>query len=137
MRSESPKQLNKIDSIFKASLKRGLDEYNRSIKKGPALTLIIDQIGFRPSGATPEKEALIQRSLAASRYLGATPVLGVVSTNANTPISKGIPAVTIGAGGKSNNEHSLGEWWINDKGADGIKLALLILLAEAGVAGDK
>ena len=137
MRSESPRQLNKIDSIFKSSLKKGLDDYNRGIKKGPALTLIIDQIGFRPSGATPEKEPLIQRSLAASRFLGATPVLGIVSTNANTAISKGIPAVTIGAGGKSNNEHSLGEWWINDRGADGIKLALLILLAEAGLAGDR
>ena len=134
MRSESPRQLQKIDSIFKSSLKKGLNDYNRNIKKGPALTLVINQIGFRPSGATAEKEILIQRSLAAVRYFGLTPTLVIESTNANVPISKGIPAVTIGAGGKSNNEHSLGEWWINNKGADGIKFALLILLAEAGVA---
>ncbi len=134
MRSESPQQLLKIDSIFKTSLKRGLDDYNRSVKKGPALTMVIDQIGYRPSGATPEKEAIIQRSLAAARYLGATPKLDVESTNANVPISKGIPAVTIGAGGKSNNAHSLSEWWLNNKGADGIKLGLLILLSEAGIA---
>lgn len=133
MRSESPRQLHKIDSIFKASFKKGLDDYNRSIKKGPALTLTIDQIGFRPSGETSSNTPLIQRCLAAARYLGTTPTLGIVSTNANIPISKGIPAVTIGAGGKSKNEHSLGEWWLNDKGADGIKLALLILLAEAGM----
>lgn len=68
------------------------------------------------------------------RYFGLTPTLVIESTNANVPISKGIPAVTIGAGGKSNNEHSLGEWRLNNKGADGIKFALLILLAEAGVA---
>ena len=134
MRSESPRQLQKIDSIFKSSLKKGLNDYNRNIKKGPALTLVINQIGFRPSGATAEKEILIQRSLAAVRYFGLTPTLVIESTNANVPISKGIPAVTIGAGGKSNNEHSLGEWWINNKGVDGIKFALLILLAEAGVA---
>lgn len=134
MRSESPRQLQKIDSIFKSSLKKGLNDYNRNIKKGPALTLVINQIGFRPSGATAEKEILIQRSLAAVRYFGLTPTLVIESTNANVPISKGIPAVTIGGGGKSNNEHSLGEWWINNKGADGIKFALLILLAEAGVA---
>ena len=134
MRSESPRQLQKIDSIFKSSLKKCLNDYNRNIKKGPALTLVINQIGFRPSGATAEKEILIQRSLAAVRYFGLTPTLVIESTNANVPISKGIPAVTIGGGGKSNNEHSLGEWWINNKGADGIKFALLILLTEAGVA---
>jgi tripeptide aminopeptidase len=134
MRSESPTQLTKIDSIFKSSLRKGLDEYNRGIRKGPALTLSIERIGFRPSGSTPETSPIIQRSMAAVRYFGLTPTLGIVSTNANIPISKGIPAVTIGAGGKSDNEHSLTEWWYNDKGADGIKFGLLVLLAEAGVA---
>ena len=60
--------------------------------------------------------------------------LDYVSTNANTPIAHGIPAICIGAGGKSENEHSLGEWWINEKGADGIKFVLLTLLMEAGLA---
>ena len=137
LRSESPERLNKIDSIMKVTFKKGLDEYNRSIKKGPALTLTIDRIGFRPSGATGENQPLVQRGMAAARYFGASPILEIVATNGNIPISKGIPAITIGAGGKSNNHHALSEWWINDKGADGIKLALLILLAEAGVAGDR
>ena len=75
MRSESPRQLQKIDSIFKSSLKKGLNDYNRNIKKGPALTLVINQIGFRPSGATAEKEILIQRSLAAVRYFGLTNIV--------------------------------------------------------------
>ena len=39
MRSESPKHLQKIDSIFKSSMARGLNEYNKQIVKGPALTL--------------------------------------------------------------------------------------------------
>ncbi len=137
LRSESPERLNKIDSIMKSTFRKGLDEYNRSIKKGPALTLTIDQIGFRPSGTTAENQPFVQRSMAAARYFGTSPILEIVATNGNIPISKGIPAITIGAGGKSNNHHALSEWWINDKGADGIKLALLILLAEAGVAGDK
>jgi tripeptide aminopeptidase len=133
MRSESPTQLKKIDSIFKSGLKRGLDEYNASLKTGPALTLAIEQIGFRPSGATPEKETLVQRALAASNYFGTTPKLSIGSTNSNTPIANGIPAITIGAGGKSNHEHSLEEWWLNEKGSDGIKFVLLTLLMEAGL----
>ncbi|CAN5458117.1 M20/M25/M40 family metallo-hydrolase [soil metagenome] len=137
MRSESPQQLKKIDSILKASLNKGLNEYNSLIKKGPRLTLSIEQIGFRPSGTTNEETPLVQRSWAAAKYFGVTPALSTQSTNANVPISKGIPAVTIGSGGKSANEHSLGEWWINEKGAEGIKFGLLVLLSEAGVGNYK
>ncbi len=133
MRSESPGQLKKIDSLFKASMKKGLDDYNASIRKGPALTVDLKLLGFRPSGSTSEQSPLILRTLAAARHFNTTPRLGIVSTNANISISKGIPAVTIGAGGKSNKEHSLGEWWLNDHGSDGIKFDLLALLAEAGL----
>lgn len=133
MRSESPQQLKKIDSIFKATLARGVEDYNKSIKKGTALTLTLEQIGFRPSGTTSEKEPIVQRALAAAKYFNPSPKLAIGSTNSNIAIAKGIPAITLGAGGKSNNEHSLGEWWLNDKGAEGIKCVLLTLLLEAGV----
>ncbi len=134
MRSESPMRLNKIDSIFKASFQKGLSEYNAGIKNGPLLTLTFQRTGFRPSGAMAEDQPIIQRSMAAARNFNAVPRLSFQSTNANIPISKGIPAVTIGAGGLSNKEHSLGEWWLNDHGADGIKYALLVLLGEAGLS---
>ena len=134
MRSESPVQLKKIDSIFKVSMKRGLDEYNATIHNGPLLSIELKLLGFRPSGATSGDSPLIRRTMAAATHFNTTPRLGIQSTNANIPISDGIPAVTIGAGGRSNKEHSLGEWWINDHGADGIKFALLALLGEAGIA---
>ncbi len=134
MRSESPSQLKKIDSIFKACMKKGLDEYNLSIKKGPTLSLALKQIGYRPSGTTKPGEPIVQRALAASNYFTtSSKKLTFVSTNANTPIAHGIPAICIGAGGKSEHEHSLDEWWINTRGADGIKFVLLTLLMEAGI----
>ncbi len=133
MRSESPSQLKKIDSIFKSAMKRGVDDYNSGIKKGPALTLHLERIGYRPSGTTSEKEPLVQRAMAAAKQFTTNPQLTIVSTNANIPIAHGIPAITVGAGGKSNHEHSLDEWWLNDKGADGIKFVLLTLLMEAGL----
>jgi acetylornithine deacetylase/succinyl-diaminopimelate desuccinylase-like protein len=133
MRSESPSQLKKIDSIFRESMKKGVEEYNRSIKKGAALTLTLQQIGNRPSGTTQITQPLVQRALAAASHFTASPIkLDYVSTNANTPISYGIPAICIGAGGKGDGEHSLGEWWMNNKGADGIKFVLLTLVMEAG-----
>ena len=134
MRSESPVQLKKIDSLFRVSMKRGLDEYNATIQKGPLLSLDLKLLGFRPSGATSGDSPLIHRTMAAATHFNRMPRLGIQSTNANIPISNGIPAVTIGAGGRSNKEHSLGEWWLNDRGADGIKFALLVLLGEVGIA---
>ncbi len=133
MRSESPRQLKMIDSIFKSSLIRGLNEYNRNLKTGPPLSLSFEQIGYRPSGATSEKEVLVQRAMAAAGYFTSAPQLAIGSTNSNIPIAHGIPAITIGAGGKSDHEHALDEWWINEKGADGIRFTLLTLLLEAGL----
>ncbi len=134
MRSESADRLKEIDAIFNATIKKALTDYNATIKQGPALTATIEQIGFRPSGLTEASHPLIQRTMASAKYFGATPALIVVSTNSNIPISKGIPAVTIGPGGKSNNAHALNEWYLNENGAEGIKYTLLVLLSEAGVA---
>lgn len=133
LRSESPTQLKKIDSIFKANMKRGVDDYNKGIRKGPKLTLQLERIGYRPSGLTPESEPLVQRALAAVGLFTTGSTLSIQSTNANTVIAAGKPAITIGAGGRSAHEHSLDEWWLNVKGADGIKFALMTLLLEAGM----
>jgi hypothetical protein len=57
----------------------------------------------------------------------------IESTNANSAIAKGISAITIGAGGQSDHAHALKEWWLNERGSDGIKFALLITLGETGI----
>jgi tripeptide aminopeptidase len=133
MRSESPGHLQKIDSIFRSAMNKGLQEYNKHILKGAALTLTLTPIGFRPSGKTSDTNPLVKRAKAIVTLLGGMPTLITESTNANIAISKGISAITIGAGGKSDHVHSLNEWWVNDKGTDGIKFALLITLAETGL----
>ncbi len=133
MRAEDPEHLKKIDSIFKTTMAKGVQEYNKQILKGTALNLSLTQIGFRPSGKTASANPLVQRAKAIVTLLGGTPSLLTESTNANSAIAKGISAITIGAGGKSDHVHALNEWWLNDRGADGIKLALLITLMETGM----
>jgi hypothetical protein len=91
--------------------------------------------GDRPSGVEDASIPFVQRAIAATSYFKVQPGLDVSSTNANIPISKGIPAVTIGSGGKSGGAHALGEWFLDDKGYQATQRALLLLLAEAGVAG--
>ena len=132
MRSVSADRLKEIDNLFLKSIKKAVKEYNASgIKDSIRLELV--KIGNRPSGKTPMSSPLVQRAIAASTYFNAAPRLEIGSTNANIPISKGIPAITIGRGGKGGGAHSLNEWWINDNGAEAIKLALLLILSEAGV----
>lgn len=133
MRSEFPENLNKVDSIFKASIYQALEEHNAMKRKGPNLTVDIVKIGDRPSGELADEVPLIQKSLAAVAVFGVTPRVGRGSTNSNMPISKGIPAVTIGRGGKSGNAHSLNEWYLDFEGYKSIQAALLTLVSEAGL----
>ena len=133
MRSVSPDRLNQIDKIFKDAMNRALVDYNNSGIKGEKLTLVLEQIGDRPSGELATSLALVQRSMAATEYFGEEPSLTRGSTNSNIPISLGIPAVTLGRGGLGSDGHSLTEWWLNKNGADAIKLALLVTVAEAGL----
>lgn len=102
-------------------------------RSGPSLTVEVKKIGERPSGELPNTLPLIQRSLAAATYFGEVPEINRGSTNANIPISKGIPSVTIGRGGKGGNAYSLAEWWYDHEGHKAIQLALLTFMAEAGI----
>ena len=134
MRSEIPENLALIDTLLKKSAQQALEEHNAMRRSGPALTVEFVRIGERPSGELSETLPLIQRSMAAIAYFGETPKIGRGSTNSNIPISKGIPAVTIGQGGVSGNSHSLNEWWYDDNAYKAAQAALLTLVSEAGMA---
>ena len=133
MRSEIPENLNLVDSLLKSSVQKALDEHNAMKRMGTALTVDVVKIGDRPSGELAQEIPLIQRSMAALTAFGLAPKTGRGSTNSNIPISKGIPAVTVGRGGMGGNGHSLNEWWYDDDGYKAIQLTLLTLIAEAGM----
>ena len=132
MRSVSPERLIRIDTLLQQSIRGALDRANELRRQGEPLSVDVNMIGERPSGAIAAESPLVQRAMAVTRLMGDTPRLRIGSTNANIPISLGIPAVTIGAGGAGAGAHSLGEWWVNDNGPMGIKRALLLLVTEAG-----
>ncbi|MDP5120821.1 MAG: M20/M25/M40 family metallo-hydrolase [Spirosomaceae bacterium] len=134
MRSVSPQRLLNIENILKEQMQRALADYNKTVKKGDLLTVDIEKIGDRPSGELGENLPLILKAIAATNYFDAKPTLTRGSTDSNIPIALGIPAITIGRGGKADNAHALDEWFLNDEsGALAIKLSMLILVAEAGL----
>jgi di/tripeptidase len=123
-----------MDKLLQEAVQRALVEENKMKHSGNDLTVDVKLIGDRPPGALDSTLPIIQREMAVIRSYGGTPKLTAGSTNSNIPISKGIPAITIGVGGNAGNPHALQEWWVNDKGAVAIQQALLILLAEAGIS---
>ena len=135
MRSESPEQLNGIDKLFQAAVQRALREENAMKRLGADLTVDIKMVGDRPSGSIPASTPLVQRAIAATRFVKQEPLLRVGSTNSNIPFSKGIPAITLGAGGTGGGAHALNEWWMPDRSHLALERTLLVLLSEAGLVG--
>lgn len=134
MRSIDPERLAGIDELFLGVMNDALAEQNTRRLEGPELTVDIAEVGDRPSGEIPPSDPFVQRAMAAVAHFGFDPQLGRSSTDANVPISLGIPAVTVGRGGAGDGAHSLDEWWLNEDGYLAIQRTLLLVVAEAGLA---
>jgi len=134
LRSEDPRALDTLDAAVQRVLQHVLDEANRQRTPGSApLTIDVRRVGDRPSGLTPRTHPLVQTAVAATRAVGHEHQLACASTDANVPISLGVPAVALGGGGRAGDAHLPTEWYENDKGALGIVRALLVTAAMAEV----
>ena len=92
----------------------------------------IEKMGERPSGVTPPEAPLVQAALEVTRRFGVEPRLDVGSTDANIPMSMGIPALAIGGGGTSGSIHTPEEWFDPLHRDLGIQ-RLLLLIAVLGM----
>ena len=135
MRSISPESLDRIEQVFLAAMDRALAEENGMRREGEPLRVVKDRIGLRPSGELPDDEPIVQRALASSAYFDVEGEVARSSTDSNIPISLGIPAVTIGRGGISANGHAPDEYWINEDAYLAVQRAILLVVAQAGLAG--
>ena len=134
MRSGNQDKLDDVDAILQASIEQALQEENTARLDGPELTVDVERVGTRAAAKGDDQAPIVQRAMAATESFGIEPQLQISSTDANLPISKGIPAVTMSRGGVSGNSHAPEEWWQNVDGHIGIQIGLITLLAEAGLA---
>jgi di/tripeptidase len=136
MRSESRDELNKVDAAFKALVAQAVDDENaaRSTAKGK-ITVDVKLTGDRPSGQTAAGSTIVEIASASVRHFGLTPELVYSSTDSNIPISLGIPAITLDAGGTGDRAHSLEEWIDVDKTSAlrGMQMMLATLVTLAGM----
>jgi acetylornithine deacetylase/succinyl-diaminopimelate desuccinylase-like protein len=133
VRSEAEVELSRMDLEIRSILDRVVTP--AGVTRGPKLSLELEVLGRRPAGTTSEHHPLVQAAVAATSSLGAQPELGLSSTDANLPMSLGIPAITIGAGGDAGQAHTREEWYRNIDGPRGIFRALLtVALADEALA---
>ncbi len=135
LRSTSGTAIERMDREIRTAVRMAESEENGRRARGtPALTSSITVIGERPSGETPVDHPLVVLAMEATRLIGRDPELATASTDANAPISCGIPAIAIGAGGRGGDAHTAGEWFENTDGRLGIARALGIVVGAAGLA---
>jgi len=129
LRSAAEAELQRLDAFFRRAVRDAVDEENARRRAGDSLLkLKLDLIGERPTGETPPGSPLVELAMEATKLLGVEPRLDQSSTDSNLPISLGIPAITLGAGGTSGSSHSLDEWY-DPRGRDlGLKRGLLVIL---------
>lgn len=134
LRSESTVELSRLDAFFRRAAREAAEDENGARRAGsPPLDVEVKLIGDRPGGATAPEQTLVRLAVEATRALGHRPYLDCSSTDSNIAISRGLPAVTIGAGGTSGNTHTLDEWY-DPAGRDlGLKRALLVALGVVGL----
>ncbi len=138
LRSQSATELATLEARFLAILDEAVARENaaRATREG-GVTLQVTPIGDRPAGHTDAAADIVQLSMAAVAAQGFTPRAEYSSTDANIPMSLGIPAVKIGSGGRGGRAHSLEEWIDVEPGESlrGMAASLAAILAVAGMEG--
>jgi len=135
LRSTAPRLIDRLDREIRAVVRASEVEENvRRVPGTPPLRTEVVVIGERPCGDIPSDHPLVCSALAATRLIGREPELATASTDANVPISLGVPAIAIGAGGQGGDAHTPGEWFDNTGGSLGIARALTIVVTAAGLA---
>jgi acetylornithine deacetylase/succinyl-diaminopimelate desuccinylase-like protein len=129
-RSGDIKALDAVDAKFKAAVQQGLDEENARWNNRGKLTVKFETLGVRPPGQTDPNSPICQTAAASIAALGfGKASYGEGSSDSNVPMHLGIPAITIGGGGRDAGAHSLNETDDVTDSWKGPQNALLIVLS--------
>jgi acetylornithine deacetylase/succinyl-diaminopimelate desuccinylase-like protein len=127
IRSESNARMEQLVELLGSAVERARDLENQR-QSGGRVTVKTREIGSRPAAVLPEQAPIVQYARAVDAHLGIRSYLDCSSTDANLPLSLGIPAIAIGAGGLGGGAHTTGEWF-SPEGRDlGLKRILLTLM---------
>ena len=122
MRSIDPRSLADLERRVLAILERQAKEGEGQVK--------LDLVGDRPAGSIPADHPVVRTCKAIHAALGVTTFSEASSTDANVPLSLGIPGVCLSIT-EGANEHRLDEYIETGAIATGVKNILLAAVALA------
>ncbi len=128
LRSENPAILDDLASLLNASVERSLERENHA-SRSSRLSAKIKELGSRPGGKLPDNSRLLRTVQSVDAYLNIRSRIDCASTDANVPLSLGLPAVSIGAGGQGGGAHTSAEWYQPEGRELGLQRILLLLAA--------
>ena len=94
--------------------------------RSQALTVSIETVGMRPAGRLPANAPIVQAAVSVSRALNLPVTFAEGSTDANLPVSLGIPALTIDTGGRGQGAHTENETFDATDAWKGTQRAVLL-----------
>ena len=134
IRSDEMQPLLDTEKKILAAIDEAVAEEN---KRWNVNTLSVSNrlIGDRPGGRTPADSTIVQAAVRANTAFGHKTFLSGASTDANVPMSLGIPAIVIGGGGKTGGFHAMDEWIDLTDAWKGAQNSLVTVLGLVGVQG--
>jgi acetylornithine deacetylase/succinyl-diaminopimelate desuccinylase-like protein len=121
-----------LRSVSSAVLSDLVSEVYRLVEEAtldqPEVHVQISKVGDRPSGAIPREHPLVQAAVAAYQMVGAQISFQQSSTDANIPLSLGIPAICVGLT-DGGNAHRTDEYILPMNLGRGMQALLLLSLA--------
>lgn len=133
LRSEDAAELGRLDAMLHSAVASALAEENAFWSSEQKLNVDVESIGVRPVGRQAPRAPIVVTALAADAALGLASHVTSSSTDAGFPVSLGIEAIAIGAGGRWLGMHSLEERFDTTDSYLGTQRAFLITLALAGI----
>ncbi|MEX2261903.1 MAG: M20/M25/M40 family metallo-hydrolase [Bryobacteraceae bacterium] len=133
IRSESNDKIEELVGLLSAAVERA-QEIENERATGGKVAARVKEIGSRPAGKLASGASILSYLRAVDAHLGLRSHVDCASTDANIPLSMGIPAVSIGAGGNGGGAHTAQEWFQSegrDLGLKRIFLTLCLLLRDA------
>jgi len=126
IRSEDERKIDELAERLKHCVDRALRKEN-AVATGGKVSARMKEIGSRPGGALAENSSMLSVIRAVDAHFGIRSHLDCASTDANVPLSMGVPAVSIGVGGRGGGAHTPAEWFHPEGRETGLKRVLLIL----------
>lgn len=134
LRSENDVELSRMESALREAMQSGVrDEMSAMNPSGDVLGVTFSSLGARPAGKLPDDSTLLDVIRNVDRFLGNRSRMESSSTDANIPLSMGIPAIALGGGGTGGGSHTLSEWYDPAGRALGLKRLFLTMVTLAGV----